>query len=59
MQPNGALMSKHDKLIKRLLAHPELHKRLVSNAMNEGKTLHTFVKDLLQRAVSETYACGK
>ena len=32
---------------------PELHKLLVSNAMNEGKTLNTFVKDLLQRAVSE------
>jgi predicted HicB family RNase H-like nuclease len=35
---------------------PELHKRLVSNAMNEGKTLNTFVKDLLQRAVSEKHA---
>jgi predicted HicB family RNase H-like nuclease len=34
---------------------PELHKRLVSNAMNEGKTLNAFVKDLLQRAVSETH----
>jgi len=30
---------------------PELHKRLVSNAMSEGKTLNTFVKDLLQRSV--------
>jgi predicted HicB family RNase H-like nuclease len=35
---------------------PELHKRLVNNAMNEGKTLNTFVKDLLQRAVSEEHA---
>jgi predicted HicB family RNase H-like nuclease len=35
---------------------PELHKRLVSHAMNEGKTLNTFVKDLLQRAVSERHA---
>ena len=35
---------------------PELHKRLVSSAMSEGKTLNTFVKDLLQRAVSETRA---
>ena len=35
---------------------PELHKRLVSNAMSEGKTLNTFVKDLLQQAVSETHA---
>jgi predicted HicB family RNase H-like nuclease len=35
---------------------PELHKRLVNNAMSEGKTLNTFVKDLLQRAVSETRA---
>jgi predicted HicB family RNase H-like nuclease len=34
---------------------PELHKRLVNNAMNEGKTLNTFVKDLLQRAVTETH----
>ena len=35
---------------------PELHRQLVSNAMSEGKTLNTFVKDLLQRAVSETHA---
>ena len=35
---------------------PELHKCLVSNAMSEGKTLNTFVKDLLQRAISETHA---
>ena len=35
---------------------PELHKRLVSNAMSEGKTLDDFIKELLQRAVSETHA---
>ena len=35
---------------------PELHKRLVSNAMSGGKTLNAFVKDLLQRAVSDTHA---
>ena len=35
---------------------PELHKRLVSNAMNEGKTLNAFVKDVLEKAVSETHA---
>ena len=35
---------------------PDLHQRLVSNAMSKGKTLNTFVKDLLQRAVSETHA---
>lgn len=34
----------------------ELHKRLVSNAMSEGKTLNTFVKDILQRTVFETHA---
>ena len=34
---------------------PELRKLLVSNAMNEGKTLNTFVKDVLQKAVSETH----
>ena len=35
---------------------PELHKRLVSNAMSEGKTLNAFIRELLQRAVSETHA---
>jgi predicted HicB family RNase H-like nuclease len=35
---------------------PELHKRLVSKAMSEGKTLNTFIKNLLQRAISETHA---
>ena len=35
---------------------PDLHKRLVTNAMNEGKTLNAFVKDVLQKAVSETHA---
>ena len=34
---------------------PELHKRLVSNAMSEGKTLNTFVKDVLKKAVSGTH----
>ncbi|MCX5971211.1 MAG: type II toxin-antitoxin system HicB family antitoxin, partial [Coprothermobacterota bacterium] len=35
---------------------PELHKRLVNNATSEGKTLDDFIKELLQRAVSETHA---
>lgn len=35
---------------------PELHKRLVSSAMNEGKTLNAFVKDVLEKAVYETHA---
>lgn len=32
---------------------PDLHKRLVTNAMNEGKTLNAFVKDILQKALSD------
>jgi predicted HicB family RNase H-like nuclease len=34
----------------------DLHKRPVSNAMNEGKTSNAFVKDVLEKAVSETRA---
>jgi predicted HicB family RNase H-like nuclease len=32
---------------------PDLHKRLVVNALNEGKTLNAFVKDVLEKAVTE------
>ncbi len=32
---------------------PDLHKRLVVNALNEGKTLNAFVKDVLERAVTK------
>jgi len=31
---------------------PELHQRLVVNAMNEGKTLNAFVKSVLERAMA-------
>jgi predicted HicB family RNase H-like nuclease len=31
---------------------PSLHQKLVSHAMNEGKTLNAFVKSVLERAVS-------
>lgn len=30
---------------------PSLHQRLVSHAMNEGKTLNAFIKSILERAV--------
>ena len=35
---------------------PSLHQRLVAHAMDEGKTLNAFIKDALERAVSETHA---
>jgi len=35
---------------------PALHQRLVVNARDEGKTLNAFIKDALERAVSETHA---
>jgi predicted HicB family RNase H-like nuclease len=31
---------------------PSLHQRLVSQAMNEGKTLNAFIKSILERALS-------
>lgn len=33
-----------------------LHQRLVTHAMDEGKTLNSFIKDTLEKAVSETRA---
>ncbi len=33
---------------------PSLHQRLVTHAMDEGKTLNAFIKDALEKAVSET-----
>jgi predicted HicB family RNase H-like nuclease len=30
--------------------------RLVTHAMDEGKTLNAFIKDALEKAVSETHA---
>jgi len=32
---------------------PDLHKRLVTNAMNEGKTLNAFVREVLEKAMME------
>jgi predicted HicB family RNase H-like nuclease len=37
---------------------PELHKRLVSNAMNEGKTLNAFIKDILEKSTTEGQRAG-
>ena len=34
---------------------PSLHQRLVTHAMDEGKTLNAFIKDALEKAVSETH----
>ncbi|MCK9363975.1 MAG: type II toxin-antitoxin system HicB family antitoxin [Syntrophales bacterium] len=35
---------------------PFLHQQLVSHAMDEGKTLNAFIKDALEKAVSDTHA---
>ncbi|HUN54633.1 MAG TPA: type II toxin-antitoxin system HicB family antitoxin [Smithella sp.] len=35
---------------------PSLHQRLVSHATDEGKTLNSFIKEALEKAVSETHA---
>ena len=35
---------------------PSLHEILVTGALSEGKTLNAFVKDVLQKAFSETHA---
>ncbi len=35
---------------------PSLHQRLVSHATDEGKSLNTFIKDTLEKAVSDTHA---
>lgn len=34
---------------------PSLHQRLVAHAMDEGKTLNAFIKDTLEKAVSEKH----
>ncbi|MFA5181540.1 MAG: type II toxin-antitoxin system HicB family antitoxin [Syntrophales bacterium] len=34
---------------------PSLHQRLVSHAMNEGKTLNAFIKSILEQAVSTEF----
>jgi predicted HicB family RNase H-like nuclease len=34
---------------------PSLHQKLVAHAIDEGKTLNAFIKDALQRAVSEVH----
>ncbi|MHB8828357.1 MAG: type II toxin-antitoxin system HicB family antitoxin [Syntrophales bacterium] len=35
---------------------PSLHEMLVAGALSEGKTLNAFVKEVLQKAISETHA---
>ena len=35
---------------------PSLHEILVTGALREGKTLNAFVKDVLEKAVSEVHA---
>jgi len=35
---------------------PSLHQRLSAHAMDKGKTLNAFIKDALEKAVSETHA---
>lgn len=35
---------------------PSLHEILVTGALSEGKTLNAFVKDVLEKAVSEAHA---
>jgi len=35
---------------------PSLHQRLVTHALDEGKTLNAFIKEALEKAVSETRA---
>jgi predicted HicB family RNase H-like nuclease len=35
---------------------PDLHQKLVAHAIDEGKTLNAFIKDALQRAVSEVHS---
>ncbi|MBU1966127.1 MAG: type II toxin-antitoxin system HicB family antitoxin [Proteobacteria bacterium] len=35
---------------------PSLHEMLVTGALREGKTLNAFVKDVLERAISEMHA---
>jgi predicted HicB family RNase H-like nuclease len=35
---------------------PSLHQRLVAHATDEGKTLNTFIKEALEKVISETRA---
>lgn len=37
---------------------PTLHQRLVVQAMDEGKTLNAFIKEALEKAVSESDQCA-
>jgi predicted HicB family RNase H-like nuclease len=37
---------------------PSLHQRLVSHAMDEGKTLNTFIKDILEKSTTESHRAG-
>ena len=34
---------------------PSLHQRVVTHALEEGKTLNAFIKEALEKAVSETH----
>ena len=53
---DGMIPERPFKGVFNLRIDPDLHKRLVVNALDEGKTLNAFVKDILERAVSETHA---
>jgi predicted HicB family RNase H-like nuclease len=35
---------------------PSLHEILVTGALSEGKTVNAFIKDVLEKAVSEVHA---
>jgi predicted HicB family RNase H-like nuclease len=37
---------------------PALHQRLVSHAMDEGKTLNAFIKDILEKSTTEGHRAG-
>ena len=53
---DGMIPEKPFKGVFNLRLDPDLHKRLVMNALDSGKTLNAFVKEVLQKAVSETHA---
>jgi len=56
-QENGIEPEKPFKGTFNIRIDPDLHKRLVVNALGEGKTLNAFIKSVLERAVSpETHA---
>jgi len=50
------LQRKKSYLAFNIRLDPSLHQRLVAHAMDEGKTLNSFIKDTLEKAVSETHA---